>query len=146
MNKYIFCVNNEKYMPPCAGFWPINERDLYPDTFPDIGVEVDEVVKEKYSGAAPEGKKLGADSKGFPTWIRLPPPNKKQSVEQAESKKQSLITEANQKTQLWQTQLMLGIITDEDKASLTAWMLYVQKVQAVDTSTAPDIIWPEKPE
>lgn len=63
-----------------------------------------------------------------------------------EYKKQSLITEANQKTQLWQTQLMLGIITDEDKASLTEWMLYVQKVQAVDTSTAPDIIWPEKPE
>nr|WP_080728216.1 tail fiber assembly protein [Morganella morganii] len=47
---------------------------------------------------------------------------------------------------MWQTQLILGIITDEDKASLTEWMLYVQKVQAVDTSAAPDIIWPEKPE
>ena len=69
-----------------------------------------------------------------------------QLIEQAEAKKQFLITEANQKTQIWQTQLVLGIITDEDKASLTEWMRYVQKVQAVDTSTAPDITWPEKPE
>ena len=75
-----------------------------------------------------------------------PKSTKEQSIRMAEEKKQFLITEANQKTQLWQTQLLLGIITDEDKASLTEWMLYVQKVQAVDTSTAPDIIWPEKPE
>ncbi|MDW7786526.1 tail fiber assembly protein [Morganella morganii] len=57
-----------------------------------------------------------------------------------------MIAEAGDKTELWRTQLALGIITDEDKASLTEWILYVQKVQAVDTSTAPDIIWPEKPE
>ena len=78
--------------------------------------------------------------------ITNPPPTKEQLIEAADYEQQSLITEANQKTQLWQTQLMLGIITDEDKISLTEWMRYVQKVQAVDTSTAPDIIWPEKPE
>ncbi|WP_368902004.1 tail fiber assembly protein, partial [Morganella morganii] len=66
-------------------------------------------------------------------------------IELAEIKKQSLITEARQKTQLWQTQLMLGIITDGDKATLKEWMLYVQKVQAADVSAAPDIIWPVKP-
>ncbi|WP_350646375.1 tail fiber assembly protein [Morganella morganii] len=55
------------------------------------------------------------------------------------------MTEARQKTQLWQTQLMLGIITDGDKATLKEWMLYVQKVQATDVSAAPDIDWPQKP-
>lgn len=78
--------------------------------------------------------------------IANPPATKEQLTEQADQQKQVLTTEANQKTQLWQTQLMLDIITAEDKASLTEWMLYVQKVQAVDTSAAPDIIWPEKPE
>jgi len=48
-------------------------------------------------------------------------------------------------TQAWQTQLLLGIITDGDKASLTKWMQYIQAVQAVDVSTAPDISWPVKP-
>lgn len=87
-----------------------------------------------------------AISKAEAMKIANPKLTKEQHVLIAEEKKQQLIDEANQKTQMWQTQLMLGIITDEDKASLTEWMLYVQKVQAVDTSTAPDIIWPEKPE
>lgn len=74
-----------------------------------------------------------------------PQVTKEQLIAEAEAKKQALIAEASQKTQLWQTQLMLGIITEEDKASLKEWMLYVQGVQAVDTSIAPDIIWPTKP-
>ena len=71
-----------------------------------------------------------------------PPVTKEQQIAEAEAKKQALIAEASQKTQMWQTQLMLGIITEEDKASLKEWMLYVQEVQAVDVSIAPDIEWP----
>ena len=56
------------------------------------------------------------------------------------------MSEANSITQAWQTQLLLGIITDADKAMLTAWMKYVQAVQAADVSGAPDISWPEKPQ
>ncbi|EMD0830927.1 tail fiber assembly protein [Morganella morganii] len=75
-----------------------------------------------------------------------PPATEEQQIAEAETKKQALIAEANQKTQMWQTQLMLDIITDEDKASLKEWMLYVQKVQAVDTSDVPDIDWPISPQ
>jgi len=50
----------------------------------------------------------------------------------------------NNTTQLWQTQLALGIITDADKTTLTAWMKYAQEVQAIDT-TATSITWPEEP-
>jgi len=59
--------------------------------------------------------------------------------------KAARVSEANGITQAWQTQLLLGIITDADKATLTAWMKYVQAVQATDVSGAPDISWPEKP-
>ncbi|HIG9578635.1 TPA: tail fiber assembly protein, partial [Klebsiella pneumoniae] len=38
------------------------------------------------------------------------------------------------------------IISDDDKASLIAWMKYIQALNAVDISTAPDIEWPVKPE
>ncbi|HFS7102325.1 TPA: tail fiber assembly protein, partial [Morganella morganii] len=77
--------------------------------------------------------------------IANPPPTKEQLIEQAEQQKQALIAEASQKTQLLQTQLMLGIITDEDKASLKEWMLYVQEVQAVDSSLGAGIVWPTPP-
>lgn len=67
------------------------------------------------------------------------------AVQAAESEKAARIIEANSTMQAWQTQLRLGMITDADKASLTAWMKYVQAVQGVDTGSAPDVSWPEKP-
>lgn len=61
------------------------------------------------------------------------------------SEKAARVSEANGITQAWQTQLLLGIITDADKVTLSVWMKYVQAVQAIDVSGAPDISWPEKP-
>lgn len=138
-----------KYSPSSNAFYPTSLEAEYTaaGTWPDDLTNVsDDVYREFASDAIPDGKQRIAGSDGLPSWGDTPKPSKEQLTEQAEQQKQVLITEANQKTQLWQTQLMLGIITDEDKASLTEWMLYVQKVQAVDTSAAPDIIWPEKPE
>lgn len=109
-----------------------------------FGIDVDSSNEDSWENSIKKG--WTEISREEAEKITNPPATKEQLTEQAEQQKQALIREANQKTQLWQTQLMLGIITAEDKASLTEWMLYVQKVQAVDTSTAPDIIWPEKPE
>ena len=67
------------------------------------------------------------------------------AVATAEAEKSSRISEAGSVTQVWQTQLALGIISADDKAQLTAWMRYIQQVQATDTASAPDISWPEKP-
>jgi len=67
-------------------------------------------------------------------------------MSKAASEKSAMISEANSVTQAWQTQLLLGIITEEDKALLTEWMKYIQAVQAVNATDAPDIIWPQKPE
>lgn len=67
------------------------------------------------------------------------------AVSSAQAEMSARISEANSVTQAWQTQLMLGIITDGDKASLTKWMQYIQALQAVDVSAAPNINWPSKP-
>ncbi|MFJ5161968.1 tail fiber assembly protein [Pantoea sp. NPDC088449] len=67
------------------------------------------------------------------------------AVEGAARQKSALISEANGVTQAWQTQLLLGIITEADKAALTTWMKYIQSVQAIDVSQAPNINWPVKP-
>lgn len=67
-------------------------------------------------------------------------------VAAADEQKVSLLLTANATIRLWQTELQLGIISDDDKASLIAWIGYIKSVQAVDTSSAPDITWPTKPE
>ncbi len=78
-------------------------------------------------------------------WVTNATAQKAAQIAAAVAQQEALISAANVKTQLWQTQLMLGIITAADKATLTTWMAYVQAVQAVDTSTAPNIVWPVLP-
>lgn len=68
------------------------------------------------------------------------------AVEDAEQQKTALLLEAQETIRLWQTELQLGIISDEDKAILIAWIGYIKSVQATDTSTAPDIDWPVSPQ
>ena len=67
-------------------------------------------------------------------------------VKSAARQKSALISEVNAVTQAWQTQLLLGIITDADKVTLTKWMKYIQAVQAVDVSESPEISWPSPPD
>ncbi|HAV1716392.1 TPA: tail fiber assembly protein [Enterobacter hormaechei subsp. steigerwaltii] len=66
-------------------------------------------------------------------------------VAQAEMNKQSLLISARSTISIWQTELQLGIISDDDKASLINWLSYIKELQAIDTSSAPDINWPSQP-
>lgn len=74
-----------------------------------------------------------------------PPISKEQLIAQAEQQKQSLLAEANSAIAPLQDAVDLGMATDEEKAQLTAWKKYRVLLNRVDTSTAQDIAWPEKP-
>nr|WP_314984174.1 tail fiber assembly protein [uncultured Pantoea sp.] len=62
-----------------------------------------------------------------------------------EKEKSIRIAEANSACAAWQAQLLLGIITEDDKERLTAWMAYVQKIQRVDGLSTPYVTWPGRP-
>lgn len=79
-------------------------------------------------------------------WVTDEAAQKSAQVMAAEQKKSALLTDAQRTVSLWQTELQLGIISDDDKTSLIKWMKYIQVLNALDTSTAPDIGWPVKPE
>lgn len=66
-------------------------------------------------------------------------------VATADTDKNNRLNTAKQYISLWQTQLQLGMISDADKAKLIKWMHYITALQAVDTSTSPDINWPQQP-
>ncbi|MVT83199.1 tail fiber assembly protein [Pantoea agglomerans] len=78
-------------------------------------------------------------------WVTDPAAEKAASIKEAREQQAALISEVTRITQAWQTQLRLDMITDTDKASLMAWMKYIQDVQAVNISKAPDINWPKRP-
>ena len=67
-------------------------------------------------------------------------------VARAENQRMQLLSHADNVTTDWRVELMLGDISSTDKEKLSAWMDYKKEVKAVDTSTAPEISWPELPE
>lgn len=136
--KYFYGNNN---------FYPTAMQAEYEaaGSWPETGIGCEEDVFSVFAGEPPSGKLRGTDAKGMPCWIDAPAPTKAELVARAENQKQALLTEANDVTADWRTELALGIISDDDKASLTTWMQYIKAVKAVNTSTAPDIAWPAKP-
>lgn len=113
--------------------------------------ETGDAMMVSLPGDYPEGTTTLAPSTPYDTWngsewVTDTEAQQAADVEAAEQQKAALLFEAQATISLWQTELQLGIISDEDKASLIAWLNYIKAVQAVDTSKAPDIIWPDKPE
>jgi hypothetical protein len=66
-------------------------------------------------------------------------------VEQAERKKTRLLNEAAKIIAPLQDAVDLDMATDDETARLDAWKRYRVLLNRTDTSTAPDIDWPEKP-
>lgn len=128
-------------------FFPIELKEIYmiSKSWPNDAIAISDDIFKKYSGSPPAGKIRKADNKGLPYWENIPKLTKDEYKAIAETEKASRISEVNNITQAWQTQLMLGIINDSDKAKLIEWMQYIQHVQAIDTNIAPDINWPVKP-
>ncbi len=115
------------------------------ESWPSDAVLVSEEEAETYwMTAPPEGKQLGA-IKGKPAWIDIPPPSQDELIMAAERKRAFLLREAQETISLWQTELQLGIISDEDKASLITWVNYINALKSIDTSVMEEIAWPEKP-
>lgn len=113
--------------------------------------ETGESVIVSLPGDYPEGTTTLAPATPYDTWngsewVTDNEAQHKADVGAAEQQKAALLAEAQTTISLWQTELQLGIISDEDKASLIAWMNYIKAVQVVDTSKAPKITWPDKPE
>ncbi|MEY0268887.1 tail fiber assembly protein [Morganella morganii] len=78
--------------------------------------------------------------------ITNPPLTKEQLIEQAETQKQFLIAEVHAETQMLQTKLSLKRIKPAELELLNAWLDYLDELEAIDTSAAPDINWPQKPQ
>jgi hypothetical protein len=75
----------------------------------------------------------------------LPVKTHDELVSDVDQDKQSRLAHANAVTADWRTDLLLGTVSDEDKAKLVVWMRYIKDVKAVETSNPTDISWPPLP-
>lgn len=76
-----------------------------------------------------------------------PPKTHDELLREAEAQRQSLIDTAMASISLIQLKLQAGRkLTQAETTRLNAVLDYIDAVTATDTSTAPDVIWPELPE
>lgn len=70
------------------------------------------------------------------------------NIAAAEVDKQSKIDLANNyiNSRQWPGKAALGRLSDAEKEQYNQWLDYLDALEAVDTSSAPDINWPESPE
>lgn len=138
-----------QYSPSTNSFYPDDLLSAYEDagTLPNDLVPVDEDVFREFTATPEPGKIRVAGSDGLPAWGDIPPPTHEELIVIAEQVRQQLLTHADAVMLDWRTELMLGEISDANRAKLSAWLAYKNDVKAVDVATDPEHInWPVPPE
>jgi len=112
--------------------------------------ETSQQVEVTALGSYPEGTTPNAPTSPYDKWdgekwVKDTDAQHAADVKEADQKKARLLAEAQEKISFWQTELQLGIISDENKNNLIAWMNYIKALKAVNVSTAPGITWPMPP-
>ncbi|MEG9609637.1 tail fiber assembly protein [Citrobacter portucalensis] len=144
MMSYVYSAKNN-------AFFYKTELNLYENAGWDLSdiVDVsDDLFFEFAQDRNPEGLRRVAGSDGLPAWEKLPPPTKEEELTNAEREKQSRISAANDyiNGKQWPSKLALGRLNDAEKSEFNAWLDYLDALEAVGTSSAPDINWPVPPE
>lgn len=132
-NAFYFadCVDNYK----SSGTWPTD------------AIEMDDETAQKYMQVPPAGKMRVGGSDGTPTWKDIPPPTQEDLVAAADIEKQSRIDQANayMNGKQWPGKAAVGRLKGDELAQYNLWLDYLDALEAVDISMAPDITWPDIP-
>lgn len=126
------------------------EREL--SLYKSAGWDISDVLTIPYSqyfefiqDRTLEGKMRIAGIDGMPAWGEIPPLSEDEVIKEIERQRNSLLTQASNTISIWQSELLIGVISDHDKKSLIAWIDYIKAVKAVHASVLP-VKWPSKPD
>ncbi|EPY2037386.1 tail fiber assembly protein [Escherichia coli] len=142
-------MSNYIYSPGENAFFAIGLKDSYEaaNSWPEDGVAVDDAVASEFMGEPPEGKMRVAGNDGYPIWVDKPEPTYDELVAAADAERQERIYQANEymNSKQWPGKAAMGRLKDAEKEQYNAWLDYLDALEAVDTTSAPDIKWPKPP-
>lgn len=109
-----------------GSFYPEALKEVYisAGSWPENGVDVDDETMAIYTGVVPKGKTLGADKDGNPTWLDIPPLSAEQQIVQAEQKRTTLRSIADNEITWRQDACDAEIATAEETVALSEWKKY----------------------
>lgn len=130
-------------------FYPFSMREAYEvsGSWPTNYVEVDESVFTEFSATPPVGKIRGTGDDGMPAWVDIPAPTQDELISEAVREKQRRIDAANEfmNSKQWPGKASIGRLKGDELAQYNLWLDYLDALEAVDTSSAPDVNWPVPP-
>lgn len=142
-------MSNYIYSPSLNLFYDADLEETYKNNhiWPDDGLDVTGEIFSIFTGLAPEGKVRICGEDNRPAWGDIPPPTHDELVSTAEAEKQSRIEQANDyiNSKQWPGKAAIGRLKDTEKEQYNAWLDYLDALEAVDTTSAPDIEWPTPP-
>ncbi|XTZ39587.1 tail fiber assembly protein [Salmonella enterica] len=136
MTMYYSAKNNAFYALALKGKYEES------DEWPEDGVEIDDELYASFFSQPPDGKVLGSDSSGIPSWVDAPALSQEQLIAQAVRTKQSLRAIADSEIEWRQDAVDADIAKTEEVAALAAWKIYRVLLMRVDTAKP---VWPELP-
>ena len=140
MDKYLYDAKTNMFYPSAlkneykaSGLWPADGRWVDEKTFTEFN-------------NPPPGKMRVAGEDGNPAWSDIPPPSRDELIAVAEHQKAALLAEASAIIAPMADAQAGGYIDEADVPRLAEWQRYRYRLTKIDTSTAPDIKLPLKPE
>jgi len=115
----------------------------WPDDVTDVSFE----VFSEFSGIPPERKIRVPSKDGLPIWQDIPPLTKEQIIALADREIGCRINHANDymNNKQWPGKAAIGRLKGDDLAQYNLWLDYLDALEEVDISDAPNVNWPSLP-
>lgn len=143
MNKY-------SYSASLNAFFPVALKADYEKagSWPDDATNVSDEIASEFMAEPPSGQMRVAGADGFPQWSNKPEPTHEEQIVLADLEKQNIINQANEymNSKQWPGKAAIGRLKGDELAQYNLWLDYLDALEAIDTSSAPDINWPVLPE
>ncbi|HAH9670058.1 tail fiber assembly protein [Escherichia coli] len=130
------------YSPSLNGFLLETTAEEYD------GEDLTEVSQDVYNQfmAGSETQIMVAGNRG-PVWQDAPVPTQEELTQAAEYERQRRINDANHfmNSKQWPGKAAISRLKGDELTQYNLWLDYLDALEAVDTSSAPDIEWPTPP-
>jgi len=136
------------YSPSENLFYVEDWESDYGISWPQDCISITEMQFIEFSSSPPVGKIRVSGIDGYPAWEDTPLPTQEEQIAVADAEKQRLIDQANayMNSKQWPGKAALGRLKGDELAQYNLWLDYLDALESVDTSSAPDIEWPTPPE
>ncbi len=138
------------FSPVKLAIYPASLQSTYEAAgqWPSDAIQItDDEITSFFCQTPPEGKTMGSVN-GRPAWVDLPDKTTDELTTIAQEKISELLAVAAEKVAPLQDAFDLGIATDDETTSLTAWKNYRVLVNRVTSQSGypTEIDWPPMPE